>query len=426
MDFAFVVLVGGRGTRVSKLLKGKSKPELNITKKKKIIDFQLEKLSKYKKKIFFLSNSRFLSLKKYLKNRYSKLIDYELIEEINELGTAGALKNLQKENYKNFIIIDGDLLFNIDFKNFFKFHRIKKSDCSLLVHPNNHPYDSDAVRVDDKYKITKIYNKKNKVKPNLCLSGIKILSKKSLNYVHKNKFQDFTNDLLPNLFRNKIKLFAYHTREYVKDIGTPERIKKAKQEIKTLKYKNGSLINSIPAIFMDKDGVINILDKKKHYQNIKNIYKNSIKALEKINNSKYLAIVITNQPAIAKGMITKQKFKEDLIYLSTKLGSKRVYYDRLYYCPHHPKKGFKNEIPYLKIKCNCRKPKNGLFLRAIKELNIDVKKSFMIGDQLSDYEAAKKSKIKFLGINIKSKKNQNIITKKNLLSAVNYIINFKI
>ena len=100
MDFAFVVLVGGRGTRVSKLLKGKSKPELNITKKKKIIDFQLEKLSKYKKKIFFLSNSRFLSLKKYLKNRYSKLIDYELIEEINELGTAGALKNLQKKIIK--------------------------------------------------------------------------------------------------------------------------------------------------------------------------------------------------------------------------------------------------------------------------------------------------------------------------------------
>ena len=97
MNFGIVVLVGGKGSRVASLLNGKSKPELNITKNKKIIDFQLDKLIKYNKKIFFLSNFRFQNLKKYLKRKYSKFLNYELIEETSELGTAGALKKLEKK-----------------------------------------------------------------------------------------------------------------------------------------------------------------------------------------------------------------------------------------------------------------------------------------------------------------------------------------
>ena len=81
-------------------------------------------------------------------------------------------------------------------------------------------------------------------------------------------------------------------------------------------------------------------------------------------------------------------------------------------------------IILLKIKCNCRKPNNGLFKRAIKELNINTKKSFMIGDQMSDYSASKKTKLRFIGIKNKTFQNKkNIIYKKNLLEAINYIFN---
>ena len=72
------------------------------------------------------------------------------------------------------------------------------------------------------------------------------------------------------------------------------------------------------------------------------------------------------------------------------LSKNKSYIDKIYYCPHHPDKGFKNEILKLKINCSCRKPNNGLFKIAIKELNIDINKSFMIGDQMSDYLLAKK------------------------------------
>ena len=423
MSFALVILVGGKGSRVSKLLNGVSKPELNITKNKKIIDFQLEKVMKLDKKIFFLSNYKFSSLNNFLKKKYKTKLKYKILEETNPLGTAGALINLDKNKFDNYIILFGDLVFNIDFTKFYKFHLKKKSDCTLLVHPNNHPFDSDSVELDENNKVVKFYSKKYKNKPNICLSGIQIINKSCLKLIKKNTFQDFSKNFLPNLIRKKKKIYAYNTREYVKDAGTPERIIQIQQDIKTKKFINGSLEKSIPAIFLDKDGVINKLDKNKHYQSSKNIFPNVINALKKINDSKYLAVVISNQPAIAKGIITKKKLDKDFTSLSTMLGNKGVYLNRIYYCPHHPVKGFKSEITNLKIKCNCRKPNNGLFLKAIKDMNIDIKNSFMIGDQFSDYLAAKKTKLKFVGINLNFKDNEKITSKNNLLSAVNFILN---
>ena len=126
---------------------------------------------------------------------------------------------------------------------------------------------------------------------------------------------------------------------------------------------------------------------------------------------------------MAKGVITEKKLQSDLKNLTAFLGRKEVYIDRIYYCPHHPEKGFKNENKFYKKKCSCRKPNNGMFLKAIKDLNIDIKNSYMIGDRLTDYMAAKKTNIKFIGI----KKNKddffpkNVKHKKNLLSAIKHI-----
>ena len=105
----------------------------------------------------------------------------------------------------------------------------------------------------------------------------------------------------------------------------------------------------------------------------------------------------------------------------------KVYIDRVYYCPHHPEKGYKSEIKGLKINCKCRKPNNGLFLNAIKDLNINKKKSYVIGDQISDYLAAKKTNLNFIGVNnSKLFKKEKILNKKSLYSAIKYIFKKKI
>ncbi len=421
--FAIVIPVGGKGSRVSKLTNGNSKTEIEILKNKKIIDFQIEQVSKLNKKIIILSNAKFKLLNNYLTKRYNNL-NIDIIEENKQLGTAGCLAILKKYKYKFFLVVNGDLIFNINIYKLFKFHIEKKSECTLVVHPNNHPNDSDCLELKDNFQIKKFYFKphKNKNIPNLCLAGINILNKKVLNFITKDKFQDFSKNFLKKNLK-KINFFGYNTREYIKDAGTPKRINQVKKDIFTIKYIKGNLNKKIPAIFLDKDGVINKLDKKKHYQKI-NILSGVIRAIKIINKSGYLSILITNQPAIAKGVISESKFQMDIKKLSYYLSKNNCYLDRIYFCPHHPEKGFKGEVKKYKIKCNCRKPNNGLLLKAIDDLNIDKKNSYMIGDQFTDYLASKKTNIKFIGVNNNLLRKKNIgLYKNNFLKAVKYILN---
>ena len=112
-------------------------------------------------------------------------------------------------------------------------------------------------------------------------------------------------------------------------------------------------------------------------------------AIRHINSSGYLAIVITNQPVIARGEVTVPEL--DLIHnkMETLLGQEGAYLDAIYFCPHHPDKGFEGEVPELKIDCNCRKPKPGMLLKAAEDFNIDLNQSWMVGDGKNDIEAGK-------------------------------------
>jgi len=110
-----------------------------------------------------------------------------------------------------------------------------------------------------------------------------------------------------------------------------------------------------------------------------------------INDAGILSIVITNQPVIARGDLSEDDLTVIHNKMDTLLGREGAYIDRLYYCPHHPDSGFLGEIKELKINCNCRKPKIGMIERAKNDLNIDLNKSWLIGDSYRDIVAAKKA-----------------------------------
>ena len=128
-----------------------------------------------------------------------------------------------------------------------------------------------------------------------------------------------------------------------------------------------------------------------------------------------MSIIITNQPSIAKGFVT-----EKIKFFTSKIRNKACkygsYVDDIFYCPHHPHKGFVGEIKSMKINCKCRKPKIGLILQAKNKHNIDLKKSFFIGNSNSDKLCAKKAKIRYLEINKKQKNLFDVLKKnKNLI-----------
>ena len=183
------------------------------------------------------------------------------------------------------------------------------------------------------------------------------------------------------------KMFCYDSPEYVKDMGTPDRFHQVEEDFKAGRVSAKNLSNKQKAVFLDRDGTIN-----KYVGFLRNINDLELidgvaEAIKKINASGYLAIVVTNQPVIARGEVTFQELEEIHNKMETELGLQGAYLDAIYYCPHHPHKGYKGEVPELKIECDCSKPKPGMLLKAADDYNIDLSQSYMIGDGENDIKA---------------------------------------
>ena len=182
-------------------------------------------------------------------------------------------------------------------------------------------------------------------------------------------------------------MFCYNSPEYVKDMGTPERYQKVCAEFKEGRVQARNLSNKQKAIFLDRDGTINqykgFLKKISDFELLPKV----TEAIQLINESGYLAIVVTNQPVIARGEATMLELVDIHNKMETLLGQEGAYLDQVYICPHHPDKGYPGEVPELKISCNCRKPKPGMLYKASKDFNIDLSQSWMIGDSQNDIVA---------------------------------------
>ena len=182
-------------------------------------------------------------------------------------------------------------------------------------------------------------------------------------------------------------MYCYDSPEYVKDMGTPERYSMVEKDFKKgiVNFKN--LSNKQRAVFLDRDGTVNVY--KGFLTNIDEfeLIDGVAEAIKKINSSGYLCILVTNQPVIARGEVTYEELEQIHNKLETLLGLQGSYIDGIYYCPHHPHKGYEGEVPELKIDCDCRKPKPGMLYKAAKDFNIDLSKSYMVGDSENDIKA---------------------------------------
>lgn len=183
------------------------------------------------------------------------------------------------------------------------------------------------------------------------------------------------------------KMFCYDSPEYVKDMGTPERYYSVCEDYKTGRVSGKNLKNKQKAVFLDRDGTIN-----KYVGFLRNIDEFELMdgvtdAIKKVNASGYLAIVVTNQPVIARGEVSFEELEEIHNKMETLLGKEGAYLDAIYFCPHHPHKGYEGERPELKFDCDCRKPKPGMLLNAARDFNIELSQSWMIGDGENDIKA---------------------------------------
>lgn len=306
------------------------------------------------------------------------------------LGTAGSLYFLKDKLKENFVFLLADVFIDIDFEKMEQYHIANNADVTLLTHPNGHPFDSDLVveevgvvkAFDYKSNDRTTYNYKN-----LVNAGVMIFSPSVFKYLTELRKYNYEKDIIVPLI-NEGKVVSYKSSEYAKDMGTPERYRRVQEDYNSGICDAKNLANKQNAIFLDRDGTINeyvgFLRKEEDFRLIPGVSE----AIKKINNSGYLAIVVTNQPVIARGEVTEEKLEEIHKKMETLLGLDGAYIDDIYYCPHHPDKGFEGEIPELKIECDCRKPKTGMLEKAAREHNIDLSSSIMIGDSTLDIKMA--------------------------------------
>ncbi len=398
-----LILAGGKGTRLTNIDKNIPKPMVEILGKP-LLQYQIELCRKYGfTNIFILIHHKGDVIKKYFGDGEKLKVKITYKEEKYPRGTAGAVIDLYEALDNDFLVLYGDTFLDIDLKTFFKLHLEKKVDATLFVHPNSHPYDSDLIELDNNNLIKKIHpypHKKSGYKQNLVNAALYAINKECLDTkLDDNQSSDFAKDFFPSLLENQGKIIGYKSQEYIKDIGTPDRLDAVIKDIENNKVEKLSSTNKKVAIFLDRDGTIN--KEIGHINDPKQIelINGAAEGIKQINNAGILAVVISNQAVIARGECTEEQLKEIHNKVETKIGEHGSYLDNIYYCPHHPDSGYKGEVKKLKINCECRKPNTGLFLKAKKEMDIDLNESWMIGDSTSDILAANNLGMKNILIN---------------------------
>jgi D,D-heptose 1,7-bisphosphate phosphatase len=383
-----VIMAGGKGTRVSSIASAIPKPMIPICGKP-VLEHQIECLKKNGlTEIVLVTGHLGQCIKNYFDDgrRFGCNISY--YTEAEPFGTAGALYKL-KNLSDDFILLNGDIIFDIDFSRMMNFHREKKAHVTLAVHPNSHPFDSAVIFSNNNNQVTRWLNKEDErtYYKNQVNAGIHILSTEFLKSCPQSKEKvDLDRDMLkPSIPSGKI--FAYSTPEYIKDMGTPERYAQTASDIENGIVRQKNLSQMQKCVFLDRDGTINKIDNFITKPEDFELIDGAAEAVKKINSLGYLAIVITNQPVIARGDVDFETL--DLIHMKmeTDLGKHGAYIDDIFYCPHHPDKGFAGERPEYKIDCDCRKPKPGMILKAAARYNIDLSKSYMVGDDIRDVNA---------------------------------------
>ena len=375
-----IILCGGKGTRLGKLTKKTPKPLVKFNDIP-FLDYLINFYKKYSiNKIYLLAGYKGAEIYKRYHNKKFNFIDCDVIIEKKPLGTAGCLFQLKQKLSKNFIVINGDSFVNYDFGKIIQKQNFKNNKVLLVKNVN---YKSNKKLSTLCIKNKKIsYTQKNRKK--LMNAGIYFFNRKIFQYIKKKQFLSIEEDIIPKLIHNnQLEGFEIKTHEFL-DIGTIENYKKGNKFFKRIFYK--------PALFLDRDGVINkdtgYVYKFKDFQFNNNIFK----IIKKYRRNNFNVFILTNQSGIGRGYYDVKDFNHLHSKLKKIFCDKNAFIDDVMFCPHHPQEAKKK----FKINCNCRKPKNGMIENLIKNWLINRSKSIFYGDKISDNLAANKSGIKFI------------------------------
>ena len=366
-----VILAGGLGKRLGDKSLNCPKP-MQLVNNEPFLNNIIWNLERHGIKNIILSIGY---LANHFKNYYgdgSKFgVKISYVEEEFPAGTGGALRQCKNLLYEHFLLMNGDTIFDVNYHDLAKtFKKNKLGHLALNFVKNSKRYGE--VKTKDDIIIS--FTEKKSIDSGYINAGVSIFNKKIIDFIPSGN-SSLEKKIFQKLLNKKL-LSAKKYNSFFLDIGIPLSLKDAQVMIPRWKRKS--------ALLLDRDGVINIdygyvhsMDNFKYMQGAKEIIKMA-------NDLGILVIVVTNQSGIARGYYTEDEFNLFTEEINEDLKNFGAHIDATYFCPHHPKEG----IGDLRTNCNCRKPKTGLIMKAIKEWNLDKNKCFLIGDKDSDIIAA--------------------------------------
>tara|TARA_B100000989_G_scaffold200419_2_gene151488 strand:+ start:379 stop:1581 length:1203 start_codon:yes stop_codon:yes gene_type:complete len=376
----YLILAGGAGTRIKSVAKNLPKPLVKIFGVPSLIRIINQiKLFDNESKIFiscFYKSDQIIKAVKDINNVIC-------LKEPSKLGTGGAVKYfLNKSNVNDFCLLNGDTLINFDF-DYLKFRWNQKKNkygiksMVFLKKMSGDCSDFGTYKVNSGKVIS--FKEKSKTSNALVSTGVYFfnsvdLKKEFLGF--KKKFS-FEEDFLPHYIKkNKLAFEVLSEFDNFFDIGTLERLKKAKNNFFNLLKR--------PAAFFDRDNTL-VFDEG-YNANLKNyvVLKDAYLITSLFKSLGFLVFIVSNQSSIGRKINKKTEVKRFNNHLIKDFKRMGIYITESVFCEHHPDDN-----------CNCRKPKTQMVDDLILKYNLDEKNSIFFGDSASDEKLAKKKKMKF-------------------------------
>lgn len=380
-----VILAGGAGSRLKPFTNKNPKPMIPINGKPFLEHLITLLLENNIKEVIILTGYLGDKIEKYFGNG-SKLginIKYSytpfLDERWQENKSGLRIKHAQKLLDDYFLLLYCDNYWPLNLEKLTSHFRNYPSDVLVTVYSNLDNSTINNVLVKDGY-VKKYDKSRNKKNLNGVDIGFFIVNKKVLTLLPKHNSQ-FETIVLPNLIKRR-RLSAFLTDQKYYSISDLERVKIASKFLSLKKI-----------IFLDRDGVINKRPPKTDYVKRWDEFTflpGSIEAIKLLKNKGYKIFIVTNQPGIARGVMSEADLNLIHQKMQQELKNQGVKIDGIYYCPHGWDDG-----------CKCRKPEPGLLLKASREHFFDLTKSIFIGDDKRDAEAGEKVGCKTILVNTK-------------------------
>jgi D,D-heptose 1,7-bisphosphate phosphatase len=327
--------------------------------------------------------------------QYGLKVEFSVQNQL--LGTGGSVIAALDQLEESFLLLYGDLFLSTDLNEICNIENEGDVDFAQIVHPSSHMFDSDIVEIDHNSTIIRYHTKphpQDLFVRNLCNSGIYFFRKIVFQNFETYKKYDLDRELLPKILNLGYRGRALRHIGVIKDAGTPKRL----EELEKFVSKNTRGTKRSRAVFLDRDGTF--IREDGYLVDVENLelFTDSPKMIKKCNELGLLTLVVTNQPAIARGLISELDLCKIHNHIDMTLARADAWIDEYYFCPHHPDSGFLGEIPELKKYCDCRKPKTELIERAIRFWNIEIEQSIMIGNSWRDREAANSLGIRYFEV----------------------------